>query len=97
VPSKPAKIHVEVQPNARQNAVVGSTGGVLKLKIAAPPVGGKANEALVRFLAELLGLPKSDLTIEKGLSGRHKTVTVRGLTQEQVDGSLARVAPPTGS
>ena len=92
MPSKPSRIRVEAQPNARQNAIVGYQDGVLKLRVAAPPVGGKANEALLRFLAELLGTPKSDLSVEKGLISRHKTVAVRGLTQEEVDRRLARRA-----
>ncbi len=94
MPAKPARIRVDVQPNAHRNAIAGFQDGVLKLKIAAPPVGGKANEALVRFLAEVLGVPKSDVTVEKGLSGRHKTVSVRGLTQEQVDQRAARLISP---
>ncbi len=94
MPTKPARIYVEAQPNARQNAVVGSQNGVLKLKIAAPPIGGKANEALVRFLAELLDIPKSDLAVEKGQSSRHKTVSVRGLKQEEADRRLARLLTP---
>ncbi len=94
MPAKPARIRVDVQPNAHRNAIAGFQDSVLKLKIAAPPVGGKANEALVRFLAEVLGVPKSDVTVEKGLSGRHKTVSVRGLTQEQVDQRAARLISP---
>ena len=96
MPPKPARIRIEAQPHAHQNAVVGLEKGVLRLRIAAPPVGGKANEALVRFLAELLGVPKSDLSVEKGLTSRHKTVAVRGLTQEEIDRRLAGLAPPTG-
>ncbi len=94
MPAKLARIRVEAQPNARQNAVVGLQNGVLKLKIAAPPIGGKANDALVRFLAELLDIPKSDLAVEKGQSSRHKTVSVRGLTQEQLDRRAARLTSP---
>ena len=92
MPARPARIRTEVQPNARQDALVGFQNGVLKLKVAAPPVGGKANEALVRLLADLLGIPKSDLSVEKGLTSRHKTVSARGLTQEDVDERLARLA-----
>jgi uncharacterized protein (TIGR00251 family) len=87
---KSATITVRVQPNAGQNKVVQFEDGVLHLKIAAPPVKGKANEELIKFLSDILGVAKSRLTIEKGLTSRNKIVAVRELGQDAVDGLLER-------
>lgn len=78
------RITVHVQPNANQNKVVGFGDGVLQVRIAAPPIKGKANQELVKFLSTLLGVSKSSLTIEKGVTGKKKTVAVRGLGQDRV-------------
>ena len=78
------RIVVRVQPNASQNTVVGFQDGVLRVRIAAPPIKGKANQELVEFLSSFLGVSKNSLSIEKGMSGKKKTIAVRGLGQEQV-------------
>ncbi|MGN0875560.1 MAG: DUF167 domain-containing protein [Akkermansia sp.] len=75
------KLPVKVSPGARRNEILGwedypGTGRVLKLKIAAPPVEGKANKELASFLAECLGLPKSAVDITHGTSGRIKLVSL---------------------
>lgn len=74
-----AKFIVQVKPNAKQNQVIGFKEGVLHIRIAAPPVDGKANYALIMFLSDELGVSKSSLAIERGLSGKTKTILVRGL------------------
>lgn len=76
---------VYVKPNAAQNQVLGLKGNVLYLKIAAPPVKDKANRELVKFLSDILGVPKSSLTIEKGATSRTKLVGVSGLTLSQLE------------
>jgi uncharacterized protein (TIGR00251 family) len=78
------KIVTQVQPNARQNEVTGFKDGVLHVKIAAPPVGGKANQELIKFLSAIWGVSKSSLTIEKGVTSRRKLIGVTGLTLDQV-------------
>lgn len=78
------KIVARVQPNARQNEVLDFKDGVLHLRIAAPPVEGKANQELIKFLSAILGVSKSCLTIEKGVSGRRKLIGIVGLTHDQV-------------
>ena len=78
------RITVHVHPNAGQNEVVGFRDGVLRVRIAAPPVKGKANQELIKFLSNVLGVNKSNLTIEKGITGRKKIVAITGLGQEQV-------------
>jgi len=60
------------------------------VKIAAPPVKGKANQELVRFLSDILGVAKSNITIEKGLTSRRKVVGIRGVTKEEVARELEK-------
>ena len=77
-------IVVQVQPNASQNKVTRFEDGVLHLRIAAPPIKGKANRELIKFLSAILGVSKSSITIEKGLTSRRKVVKIEGVTQEEV-------------
>ncbi|HET9602740.1 MAG TPA: DUF167 domain-containing protein [Gemmatimonadales bacterium] len=67
-----------VQPRASRSEIVGPHGDALKVRLAAPPVDGAANEELVRLLAKEYGVPKSAIAIVAGLSSRRKTVRVRG-------------------
>ncbi len=66
-----------VQPGARKSEVVGAFQGRLKLKIQAPPVDGKANKALEKFVALLFGLRPSQVSLENGQSSRSKTLLLR--------------------
>ena len=92
VESELARFIVRVRPNARQNQLVGFKEGVLHIRIAAPPIEGKANEALVKFLSERFGVRKSRLSIEKGLTGKTKTITIRGLSQSQAMSQLEKLS-----
>lgn len=74
---------MHVVPRARTTDVAGRHGDALKIRLAAPPVDGAANEELVRFLAERLAVPRSAVTIAAGLTGRRKTVKIAGV--ETVD------------
>ena len=85
-----AKISLKVSPNASRNEVVGFAEGVLIVKIAAPPVRGKANKELLSFLSRLLGIRKTALAISRGHTSRNKTIVVRGLGQDEL---LARLSP----
>lgn len=67
---------VHVQPGAKTTEVVGLYGDALKIRLAAPPVDGKANAALVDFLAGRLGLPKSAIELKSGQSSRRKQLLV---------------------
>ena len=69
---------LRLQPRARQTAVVGMVGERLKIAVQAPPVDGKANAELCRFLAEKAGVPRSAVCILQGETGRDKRVLVRG-------------------
>jgi uncharacterized protein (TIGR00251 family) len=70
---------VHVVPRARATMVAGRHGDALKIRLAAPPVDGAANDELVRFLAEQLGVPRSAVTITTGHTGRRKTVKITGI------------------
>ena len=85
-----ATIVVQVQPNASQNRVARFEDGVLHLRIAAPPVKGKANQELLRFLSDILEISQTSLTIEKGLTSKRKVIAVTGLTQQQVTELLGK-------
>ncbi len=74
---------VRVVPKAKKNEIAGLEGGVLKVRIAAPPVSGKANEALVKFLAQALGVRKRQVEIVRGQRARDKTIRVRGLSEKE--------------
>lgn len=78
--------HLEVwaKPRASKSAIAEPREGALTIRLAAPPVDGKANEALIKFLAKLLKIPKSDLQLISGLTGRTKRVLIKGLTPEEV-------------
>ena len=84
-----SKISLRIQPGAPKNAVAGVVNGVWKIRIAAPPVEGKANRALIEFLSEVLDIPKSSIAIVRGETGRDKVVAINGLTKEEVDKRLA--------
>jgi uncharacterized protein (TIGR00251 family) len=81
-------IRVRVLPRTSKNQIVGMDGGVFKVKLTAPPVEGKANKALVQFLAKKLGLPKRDIEIVSGEHSREKTIRINGLPVDEVLGIL---------
>jgi uncharacterized protein (TIGR00251 family) len=69
---------IHVQPGARRSELAGRHGDRLKIRIAAPAVDGRANEALVEFLADRLGVPKARVTVVKGERARAKLIAVSG-------------------
>ena len=73
---------IRVRPRAARTEVAGEHGGALKIRIAAPPVDGAANDALVGFLADRLQVARAAVVIASGQAGRSKVVLVRGLTPE---------------
>lgn len=75
---KTTVLTVKVLPNSSKNAIVGFQGEVLKVKIKAPPDKGKANEELIEFLAESLGIAKSRIRIVHGQASRLKKVEITG-------------------
>ncbi len=84
-----AVLAVQVTPRAKKNEVAGWQGEVLRVRLTAPPVEGAANAALVAFLAEVLGVRKSQVELLAGQTSRHKRVRIAGLTLAAVKERLA--------
>ena len=91
-----ARVDVFVQPRAAKDAVVGVHGASLKVKVKAPPVDGKANEAAARLVAGLLQVPASAVSVVAGHSSRHKRLEVADVTPEKVACELERVLSSRG-
>lgn len=89
----PVKFSVHVQPGARAEGVVRWQDGVLYLRVKAPPVEGRANQAVERLLARLLGVPPSAVTVERGAGSRSKLVAVEGLDAATVRERLGAPDP----
>ncbi|HEY6969337.1 MAG TPA: DUF167 domain-containing protein [Candidatus Angelobacter sp.] len=70
--------NVKVQPRARKNAITGTVGDALKLALTAPPVEGKANQAVIEFLADFFEIPRSSITIASGAASRRKVIRISG-------------------
>ena len=83
-------INVRATPGARTNSVTSIDGDALRIKVAAPPVEGKANEALCRFIAELLGIRVSAVEVIRGSTARMKLVSVEGCTPADAGTALTR-------
>jgi len=75
---------LHVQPGARRTAVAGVFGDRLKVAVHAPPTAGRANAELTRFLARELGVPKTDVVLKAGASGRRKSVLLCNVSPQQV-------------
>ena len=74
---------MKVQPGASKGAIVGVEGDYLKIRLAAPPVDGKANEALIEILAQNLSVSNSQVQIQSGLSSRRKIIRVENLNERR--------------
>ena len=77
-------LRVHLTPRSARDEVLGLEDDVLRARVAAPPVEGRANEALLRLLSEALGVPKSSLCIVRGQRSREKLVAVEGLDVAEV-------------
>ncbi|WP_342117122.1 DUF167 domain-containing protein [Pseudoduganella sp. OTU4001] len=84
------RLAVQIQPNAKKTEVVGVLDDALKIKLAAQPIEGKANEALVKWLAGALGVSRSAVTLTHGQTNKKKLLEVAGVTPEDA----ARLLPP---
>jgi len=77
-------IRLHIQPKASKSRIVGIHDGCLKIAVTAPPVEGKANKAVVKFLADLLGVPVRDVTVKSGAQSRRKLVVVKALGATEI-------------
>ncbi len=82
------RIAVRVQPRASRNRVDGIHNGRVKIRLSAPPVDNAANNALVEFLAKVLGVPKRNIALVRGHRARDKVVEVEGITPEEARRAL---------
>jgi uncharacterized protein (TIGR00251 family) len=86
------RLQLRVSPGARRAHVVGRYGDAWKVRVAAPPEGGRANEAVVRLVAETLSLPHDAVTLVSGHGARDKIIQLAGLDQTQIEQRLAAAA-----
>jgi uncharacterized protein len=86
------RVRLRVSPSANSAHVVGRHGEAWKVRVAAPPEGGRANEAVVRLLAETLSLPRDAVTLVSGHTARDKIVQLTGLDSTQIERRLSSAA-----
>lgn len=79
-----AALECRIQPGASRSRLLGDYDGKLKIAVAAPPVDGKANLALIGFLSEILGVAKSRIELARGESGRSKRLVISGISVEEL-------------
>jgi uncharacterized protein (TIGR00251 family) len=84
---------VRVQPRSSKEAVAGISEGVVRIRLTAPPVEGKANEALLKFLSKKLGVSKGALELVAGDHGRNKLIRIAGLSCEEIHARLGVASP----
>ena len=83
-------IRVKLLPKSSRNQIVGREGDYFKVKVTAPPIGGRANKALIDLLAKKLSVPKRHIEIISGKSSRLKSIRIDGLTQEEITRKVER-------
>ena len=86
------RLRLRVSPGARRTHVVGRHGDAWKVRVAVPPEGGRANEAVVRLVAETLSLPRDAVTLVSGHGARDKIIQLAGLDQTEIERRLTSAA-----
>jgi uncharacterized protein (TIGR00251 family) len=86
------RVRLRVAPGAGRSGVVGRHGDAWKVRVAAPAEGGRANDAVVRLLADTFAVPRTSVTLVSGRSARDKIVQVAGVEPEDIERRLASVA-----
>lgn len=79
-----ATLSLHIQPGAKRSECAGLHGEALKIRLAAPPVDGKANEALLRFLAQRLAIPRQQISLKSGQTSRQKVIEIESVTAERL-------------
>ncbi|MGZ3768829.1 MAG: DUF167 domain-containing protein [Bdellovibrio sp.] len=77
------RIHLFIQPKSSKNEIIGPHNGEIKIKITSPPIDGRANEGLIEFLSDHFDVPKRNVVLVKGDTGRHKTVDLLGVDESK--------------
>jgi uncharacterized protein (TIGR00251 family) len=83
-----ADLAIRVQPRAKRDEVAGERAGAVVIRVGAPPVDGKANEAAIRLIAARVGVPRSAIRIVRGASARDKLVRIDGLSADEARAAL---------
>lgn len=83
-------LYCHVQPGAKQNQLTGQYDGCLKIQLKTPPVEGKANRALIDYLANLCGVRKSQVSIKRGLTSRKKTIVITDI--HEIPAKISEIA-----
>ncbi|HXZ57285.1 MAG TPA: DUF167 domain-containing protein [Gaiellaceae bacterium] len=83
-----ARVRLRVSPGARKTEIAGRHGDAWKVRVTAPAEGGRANDAVLKLLAERLGLPRRSLSIVSGQTGRDKVVQMAGIDSQETDRRL---------
>ena len=91
------RLQLRVSPGASRAGVVGRHGDGWKVRVAAPPEDGRANDAVVSLLADALDLSRRDVAIVAGRGGRDKVVSLAGIGPEETERRLLQVASPAGT
>jgi len=81
-------LNVRVHPGARRNVITGTHDGALKISLTTPPTDGRANAALISFLAETLNIPRAAITLTTGATSRTKTLHLEALTPDALTTAL---------
>ena len=84
-------ISVRVHPGAKRNAITGTHDGAVKISLTTPPTDGRANQALIAFLAERLNITRASIDLLGGASSRSKTLRLTGITAEEAESRLVTV------
>jgi len=82
--SEGARLQVKVQPRSSRNEIMGITGDCLRIKLTAPPVEGKANKKLVKFLGQVFDCGAGKIRITRGATSRRKLLEITGVTEEEI-------------
>lgn len=85
------RLTVQVQPNAKRSEVLGFENGVLRVKVSAPPVEGKANKGVIELLSKTLGIKKSSIEIQKGATSKRKVVLIEDITLADISARLGNL------
>jgi uncharacterized protein len=86
------RLHVRVAPGATRSSVVGRHGAGWKVRVAAPPERGRANDAVIDLLASALAVPRVHVTLQSGGTSRDKTFVVHGVDAQEIEARLVSVA-----
>ena len=93
--NKSLALNVYVQPRASKNRLVGMHGSAIKICVTAPPLENKANDAVIHLIADILGVPKSSVSIKSGRQSRTKKVLINNLALKEAQKALSRTLSKT--